>query len=128
MLTIDEKILELDDLTDEVVRAFLTLDVVADFRTKAERFKSDRVLQADLQTLAENREFLPFRAEVRELQKSILMNETIYQLKVAENDVQKSLSDLAKKIAGAVSDDIFVDENLPFGKGGHHGRHARKFE
>jgi cell fate (sporulation/competence/biofilm development) regulator YlbF (YheA/YmcA/DUF963 family) len=123
MLIIDEKIIELDELADEVVKAFTKLEVVETFRTRKLAFESDTDLQAKLQTLEDNRAFIDFRPEIRTLQRSLMMDDTVYQLKLAENDVQTSLSDLAKKIAGVISDDIFVDENLPLKKGAHHGRH-----
>lgn len=123
MLIIDEKIIELDDLVDDVVKAFVKLEVVEAFRARKLAFELDDALQAELQILEDNREFIDFRPEIRTLQRSLVMNDTIYQLKLAENDVQTSLSDLAKSIAGVISDDIFVDENLPLKKGAHHGRH-----
>ena len=51
------------------------------------------------------------------------MTDTIYQLKIAENDVQSVLSEFAKAISGVISDAIVVDENVPLKKGGHHGKH-----
>jgi cell fate (sporulation/competence/biofilm development) regulator YlbF (YheA/YmcA/DUF963 family) len=123
MLIIDEKIIALDELADELVKAFVKLEVVTAFRERKSAFESDEALQEKLQTLEANRDFMDFRPEIRDLQRSLVMNETVYQLRLAENDVQASLSDLAKKIAGVVSDDIFVDENLPLKKGAHHGRH-----
>ncbi|GFH41186.1 hypothetical protein [Pseudolactococcus insecticola] len=123
MLTIDENILALDDLADDVARAFLALPIVTEFQKKVAQFEADERLQEKIQRLEENRAFIAFRPEIRELQKEILMDETIYQLKISENDVQTTLSDLAKEVASTVSDGIVVDENLPFKKGGHHAHH-----
>jgi cell fate (sporulation/competence/biofilm development) regulator YlbF (YheA/YmcA/DUF963 family) len=111
-------------LIDDVVQAFLKTEVAVKFRKQAQIFKADEVLQADLQLLEENRDLLAFRPEIRALQKSILMNKKIYEFKLAENDVQEVLSDLAKAIAARISETISVDENLPLKKGGHHGRHT----
>ncbi|GAX46970.1 hypothetical protein [Pseudolactococcus reticulitermitis] len=123
MLIIDEKIIELDDLADRVAATFMKLDVVADFKARKLAFESDADLQQKLQTLEENRAYITYRPEIRALQQEILMTDTIYQLKLAENDVQTRLSELAKAISNVVSDAIVVDENLPLKKGGHHGRH-----
>jgi cell fate (sporulation/competence/biofilm development) regulator YlbF (YheA/YmcA/DUF963 family) len=123
MLIIDEKIIELDELADRVSDAFIKLTVVADFKARKLAFESDAVLQQKLQTLEENRAYITYRPEIRALQQEILMTDTIYQYKIAENDVQMSLSDLAKAISGVISDAIVVDENLPLKKGGHHGHH-----
>lgn len=123
MLIIDEKIIQLDGLADQVVSTFMTLDVVTDFKAKQAAFASDTEVQKQLQTLEENKAFINFRPELRTLQRDVLMTDSIYQLKIAENDIQTALSALARKLAGVISDSIEVDENLPFKKGGHHGRH-----
>ena len=123
MLIIDEKIIELDDLADQVAAAFMSLAVVTDIKARKLAFESDAALQQKLQTLEENRAYITYRPEIRALQQEILMTDTIYQYKIAENDVQMSLSDLAKAISGVISDAIVVDENLPLKKGGHHGHH-----
>ncbi|MFZ2476100.1 MAG: hypothetical protein WAW58_03035, partial [Lactococcus raffinolactis] len=96
MLIIDEKIIELDDLADQVAAAFMSLAVVTDFKARKLAFESDAELQQKLQTLEENRAYITYRPEIRVLQQEILMTDTIYQLKIAENDVQSVLSELAK--------------------------------
>ena len=123
MLIIDEKIIELDDLADQVAAAFMSLAVVTDFKARKLAFESDAELQQKLQTLEENKAYITYRPEIRVLQQEILMTDTIYQLKIAENDVQSVLSELAKAISGVISDAIVVDENVPLKKGGHHGTH-----
>ncbi|MDR1605941.1 MAG: hypothetical protein LBS41_02385 [Streptococcaceae bacterium] len=123
MLRIDEKLIELDDLTDELTRAFLRLELVQIFQRRQQAFASDQVLQQQVKKLEENRAFVTMRPEIRALQQEVMMADATYQLKLAENDMQSALSELAKKIAGVISVDIFVDENLPLKKGGHHGRH-----
>lgn len=59
---------------------------------------------------------------MRALQKEINTNDKVYALRLAENDVQAILSDLTKAITQSISDNIYVDENLPL-KGGRHERH-----
>ncbi|MDN5396557.1 MAG: hypothetical protein L0G05_08520, partial [Chryseobacterium sp.] len=102
---------------------FMSLAVVTDFKARKLAFESDAELQQKLQTLEENRAYITYRPEIRVLQQEILMTDTIYQLKIAENDVQSVLSELAKAISGVISDAIVVDENVPLKKGGHHGKH-----
>jgi hypothetical protein len=58
MLIIDEKIIELDDLADQVVAAFMSLAVVTDFKARKLAFESDAELQQKLQTLEENRAYI----------------------------------------------------------------------
>ena len=123
MLIIDEKIIELDDLADQVAAAFMSLAVVTDFKARKLAFESDAELQQKLQTLEENKAYITYRPEIRVLQQEILMTDSIYQLNIAENDVQSVLSELAKAISGVISDAIVDDENVPLKKGGHHGKH-----
>lgn len=123
MLIIDEKIIKLDELADQLASQFVQLAVAKAYRSKKKAFESDDVLQQKTKNLAENMAFIKFRPEIKALQKELLMNDVIYELKLAENDVQSSLSDLVKKIASVISADIPVDEQLPLKKGGHHGKH-----
>ena len=95
MLIINEQLFEIDDLIDEVVKDFLELPEVAAYR----------------------------RPELAQLRKEILLNEKVYQLRIAENDLQELLSELTKDISSAISAHIFVDENLPLKGGSRHGRH-----
>ena len=123
MLIIDEKIIKLDELADNLASQFTKLTVVDTFRSKQNAFETNDELQNKIKILEENLAYIRYRPEIKALQKELLMDEVIYELKVAENDVQKSLSDLVKKIAEVISDDIPVDEHLPLKKGGHHGKH-----
>lgn len=123
MLIIDEKIIKLDELADKLASQFTELAVVEAFRSKQNAFEADDALQNKIKILEENLAYIRYRPEIKALQKELLMSDVIYELKVAENDVQKSLSDLVKKIAEVISDDIPVDEHLPLKKGGHHGKH-----
>ncbi|MDN6013813.1 MAG: hypothetical protein L0I12_08625, partial [Lactococcus sp.] len=66
--------------------------------------------------------YIAHRPEIRSLQQELMMTDEIFQLKLAENDVQGALSELVIKIAGVISADISVDEHLPLKKGGHHGK------
>lgn len=123
MLIIDEKIIKLDELADKLASQFLNLAVAKAFRSKKRAFELNDELQEKTKILAENMAFINYRPEIKALQKELLMNDVIYELKLAENDVQSSLSNLVKQIAGVISDDISVDEQLPLKKGGHHGKH-----
>lgn len=123
MLTIDERVMALDDLAEVVAQEFMRLEVVSDFREKKQAFDQDNDVQKKLQTLEDNRAYISYRPEIRALQQDIMLSDSIYQLKLAENDIQTALSDLAEKIAAVISDEIEVDEHLPFKKGGHHGKH-----
>ena len=123
MLIIDEKIIKLDELADNLASQFTKLTVVDTFRSKQNAFETNDELQNKIKILEENLAYIRYRPEIKALQKELLMSDVIYELKVAENDVQKSLSDLVKKIAEVISADIPVDEHLPLKKGGHHGKH-----
>ena len=123
MLIIDEKIIKLDELADNLASQFTKLTVVDTFRSKQNAFETNDELQNKIKILEENLSYIRYRPEIKALQKELLMDEVIYELKVAENDVQKSLSDLVKKIANVISEDVPVDEQLPLKKGGHHGKH-----
>lgn len=125
MLIIDEKLLQLDEELDGLVAAILEEPVIASYLAAKATFLADEELQRQLSLLEENQNYLPFRKELQELQKSLLLNEKVYALRVAENDVQELLSKLAAELTGAISPEIWIDENLPLKKGGRHGRHHK---
>ncbi|MBL3716096.1 MULTISPECIES: YlbF family regulator [Lactococcus] len=123
MLIINEQLFEIEDSIDTLVKAFLDLPQVAVYRTLKAEFEADKDVQDKLRILTENQEYVAFRPELLELRKEILFNEKVYNLRVAENDLQELLSDLTKDIASSISEHIFVDENLPLKGGSRHERH-----
>ncbi|RZI49749.1 YlbF family regulator [Lactococcus kimchii] len=125
MLIIDQNLVEIDDLLDKLVSAFAQLSEVEAYRKARAEFLSDATLQKKVQIWNENKEFIPFRADLRALQQEINRNEKVYALRLAENDLQQILSTLTQKITQGISEHIYVDEHLPLknSKGGHHGRH-----
>ena len=123
MLIIDEKLLEIDDLIDEVVNEFMKKDEVATYLKAKKTFLSDDTLQKKIAVITDNKAYLAYRPELKQLQKEIMTNSKVYALKLAENDVQEILSALTKKIAQSISTTITIDENLPLKGGGHHARH-----
>lgn len=124
MLRIDEDLINMNVLVDAVVCDLINTDEVKEYRIAQQAVESDEKLQQELMELRENADFIAFRPELRTLQQAINLNPKIYALKLAENDVQESLSVLTKKISAAISDKIFVDENNLF-KGGNHHCHRR---
>ncbi|NHI72737.1 hypothetical protein ET006_01180 [Lactococcus garvieae] len=123
MLIINEQLFEIDDLIDEVIKDFLNLPEVNAYRSLKKAFEEDEDLQSKLQLLTDNQDYIAFRPELVQLRKELLLNEKVYQLRVAENDLQELLSELTKDITSAISEHIFVDENLPLKGGSRHGRH-----
>lgn len=123
MLIINEQLFEIEDSIDTLVKAFLDLPQVAVYRGLKAEFEADKDLQEKLNILTENEEYIAFRPELLQLKKEILFNEKVYNLRVAENDLQELLSDLTKDIASSISEHIFVDENLPLKGGSRHERH-----
>lgn len=123
MLIINEQLFEIDDLIDEVIKDFLNLPEVNAYRALKKAFEEDEDLQSKLQLLTDNQDYIAFRPELVQLRKELLLNEKVYQLRVAENDLQELLSELTKDITSAISEHIFVDENLPLKGGSRHGRH-----
>ncbi|MDG6141977.1 YlbF family regulator [Lactococcus formosensis] len=123
MLIINEQLFEIDDLIDEVIKDFLNLPEVNAYRALKKVFEEDEDLQSKLQLLTDNQDYIAFRPELVQLRKELLLNEKVYQLRVAENDLQELLSELTKDITSAISEHIFVDENLPLKGGSRHGRH-----
>lgn len=123
MLIINEQLFEIDDLIDEVIKDFLNLPEVNAYRALKKAFEEDEDLQFKLQLLTDNQDYIAFRPELVQLRKELLLNEKVYQLRVAENDLQELLSELTKDITSAISEHIFVDENLPLKGGSRHGRH-----
>jgi cell fate (sporulation/competence/biofilm development) regulator YlbF (YheA/YmcA/DUF963 family) len=123
MLIIDEKLLEIEDLLDELVGELLNLPEIAVYRQAKMDFLSDELLQEKLLLLNENLDYVAYRPELKALQREINTNEKVYAVRLAENDLQMILSELTKNITRGISEHIYVDENLPL-KGGHHGHHG----
>ncbi|QPS71049.1 YlbF family regulator [Lactococcus garvieae] len=123
MLIINEQLFEIDDLIDVLVKDFLDLPQVAAYRKLKAEFEADQNLQDNLRTLTENQDYIAYRPELAQLKKDILLNDKVYHLRVAENDLQELLSNLTKDITASISKHIFVDENLPLKGGNRHERH-----
>ncbi|WEV44956.1 YlbF family regulator [Streptococcaceae bacterium ESL0687] len=136
MLIVNESLAKIDDVIDKIVASFLSFDQVNNYKKAQADFEADIFLQEQLkdlleknQLLAENEAYLPYRPELKELQREIRglqrevnLNEHVYKLRLAENDLQGLLADLTRDIAATISEDISIDEGLPFSKKGHHGR------
>ena len=104
---------------------FLKFPEVEAYQKAKADFMADENLQSQLKTLQDNSEYVAFRPELRALQHEINLNEKVYAFRLAENDLQQILTALTKKITNSISEQIYVDENLPL-KGGQHGRHHGK--
>jgi cell fate (sporulation/competence/biofilm development) regulator YlbF (YheA/YmcA/DUF963 family) len=126
VLHIDNNLLEIDSSIDEIVAELLKSDEVMLYRKARENFLKDEKLQNKIAVLQQNIDFIPFRSDLRELQREINLNEKVYQLKLAENDLQEILSNLTKAITYSISKNIPIDENLPLRGGGHHQRRRAK--
>ncbi len=126
MLIIDEKLLEIDDSIDALVAEFMKFPEVTAYLQARSAFENDEGLQKKIFDNAVKSEYAAYRPEIRQMQREINLDEKVYALRLAENDVQLLLSDLTKRLAGSISENIYVDENLPLKKGGsRHDRHHR---
>lgn len=125
MLIIDQNLLEIDNLLEKIMDEFLKFPGVEAYQKAKADFMADENLQSQLKTLQDNSEYIAFRPELRALQHEINLNEKVYAFRLAENDLQQILTALTKKITNSISEQIYVDENLPL-KGGQHGRHHGK--
>ncbi|WP_332375184.1 YlbF family regulator [Lactococcus cremoris] len=125
MLIIDENLVEIDDLLEKIMDSFLEFPEIKLYQKAKADFMADETLQNQLKVLNDNSDYISFRPELKTLQYEINTNEKVYALRLAENDVQQILTDLTKKITKSISEQIYVDENLPL-KGGQHGRHHGK--
>ncbi|MGO3520395.1 MAG: YlbF family regulator [Lactococcus lactis] len=125
MLIIDQNLLEIDNLLEKIMDEFLKFPEVEAYQKAKVDFMADENLQSQLKTLQDNSEYIAFRPELRALQHEINLNEKVYAFRLAENDLQQILTALTKKITNSISEQIYVDENLPL-KGGQHGRHHGK--
>lgn len=125
MLIIDEQLLEIDQLIDQLVEDFTQTPKYSDYQAIKINFENDSQLQEKIKTLQENMDYLNFRAELKTLQKEIISHPLVYQLKLAENDLQAELNTLSKHISQTISTHIYVDENLPLKGGSRHDRHHK---
>ena len=125
MLIIDQNLLEIDNLLEKIMDEFLKFPEGEAYQKAKADFMADENLQSQLKTLQDNSEYIAFRPELRALQHEINLNEKVYAFRLAENDLQQILTALTKKITNSISEQIYVDENLPL-KGGQHGRHHGK--
>ena len=143
MLIINEDLLAIDASLDRLVKQIMNLEQVKDYQAANEEFISDNDLQEKISRLdqlktqlLEEKDYIPYRPELKEkqrkmrhLQKDILLEEQVFQLKLAENALQEVLDIIAKEIVHSVSDKIEVDEGLLFSKGKdkkHQGGHCGK--
>jgi cell fate (sporulation/competence/biofilm development) regulator YlbF (YheA/YmcA/DUF963 family) len=124
MLRIDEDLFEIDALIENLVANILASPEAERYRVAKQALESDPQLQEELLKLQESADLIAFRSELRDLQKKVTVNPKVYQLKLAENDLQAELSALAKKLSAAVSENIAVDDLSPIQRGGHH-QHRR---
>jgi cell fate (sporulation/competence/biofilm development) regulator YlbF (YheA/YmcA/DUF963 family) len=123
MLIINDELLVIDELIDRLVDELMDLPEVRRYQILKRDFETDESLQKKLQILADNQEYIAFRTDLRELQKEIMLDKKVYELKIAENDLQALLSNLTKSIVKPISESIFIDENLPLKGGSRHARH-----
>jgi len=124
MLIIDEELVAIDQAVDELVASLIIEPEFLAYQAAAQAVEEDAGLSKQLQLLAEEEAHIAFRPELKKLQKELIMNEKVYQLRVAENELQALLSEVAGELSGAISKEIMIDENLPLAKGGRHGRHG----
>ena len=115
----------MDEVVDDLILDLLNTDEVKNYRQKEADFLSDFSLQEKLNELNENLDLINYRSELRDLKKEINLNERVYQLRLAENDLQELLSGVTASLTEKVSKYIFVDENLPL-KGGSHYQRRKK--
>ncbi|MBM7643593.1 YlbF family regulator [Streptococcus loxodontisalivarius] len=128
MLIIDESLFELEDAADDLVAAFWELPEAKIYQNALQAFENDGQLQEDVslfvalrERFEEQKDYIKFRPEVRELKKQVLAqkrkvdtNEKMQNLRQAQTTLQSLLSDLAQDLSNVVSEDIFVDRALPF--------------
>ena len=126
MLHIDEKLLEMDEVIDDLVLDLLDSDEVRNYHQRRADFLSDVALQEKIRELNKNAQHINYRPELRELKKQVNLNDKVYQLRLAENDLQELLSSVTKLLVNKVSEHIFIDENLPLKGGNHHQRRKRR--
>jgi len=142
MLAIDEQLLEIDEAIDDVAQTFFTLDSVKSYLEIKREFLADSALQEKIahfqelkQSYEENKDYLAFRPEVRELRRQLIkekrildMNEKVSRLRQSEVEVQEILAELSQKVSSAISPTIFVDTGLPLAphKSHHHCRGKEK--
>ncbi|MDR0297958.1 MAG: YlbF family regulator [Streptococcaceae bacterium] len=124
MLPIDERLFEIDAVLEALTQEVLASSEASSYRLAKKAFEEDADLQEKVARLDENRAFLTYRPEIRALQKEIALNEKVYQLKLAENELQALLSALTEKIAASISPTIAVNTYNPI-KGGTKHAHRR---
>lgn len=127
MLSINQELYEIDDAIDEVVRAFLKLPVVQEYRQTRLAFLQSEDIQAaisDFQNCQEQyeevKEFLAFRPDVVQLRRQLLSKKRtldthpkVIAYRQAEVTLQEVLAELSTLLSQSISSDIFVDTGLP---------------
>ncbi|MCL2681527.1 MAG: YlbF family regulator [Streptococcaceae bacterium] len=121
MLVINDELFQIEDSITYTVERLVETSEFEFYWIAKKKFDEDIELQEKIKILDKNKNFIEFRPELEQLQKDIIFNEKVYQLRIAENDVQTLLSEITKNISHALSKNINIDENLPIKKGGHHG-------
>ncbi|MGT2836880.1 YlbF family regulator [Streptococcus macacae] len=127
MLHIDNHFLEIETAIEELAEAFLDLEVVSHYRQAQKAFLADDSLQKEIalfqkmnEEYTQQKAFIKFRPEVRQLRKELLaqkrqldINDKVVRMRRAEVELQETLAELTQEIACSVSPDIFVDTGLP---------------
>ncbi|WP_422803073.1 YlbF family regulator [Streptococcus sp. FT1-106] len=127
MLSINQELYEIDDAIDEVVRAFLKLPVVQEYRQTRLAFLQSEDIQvaiSDFQNCQEQyeevKEFLAFRPDVAQLRRQLLSKKRtldthpkVIAYRQAEVALQEVLAELSSLLSQSISSDIFVDTGLP---------------
>lgn len=139
MLEINERLFEIDDAIDNLIREILNTSEVSAYREAKSNFEQYQELQDQIkkfqtlnQELEMNKEHISFRPELKTLRRDVLklkrqidMNEHVVRLRQTEVAIQEILAHITKTLAEAVSADVFVDTGLPLAP---HKRHHQNVE
>lgn len=136
MLIVNEDLFDIDDAINKIVENFLNFEQVVKYKKVQADFQADEGLQSKIRLYADksrkledNKEYVAYRTELKELQREVRalqreinLNEHVYALRLAENDLQSLMAELTHDIVETVSESISVDEGLPFSGKKHHGK------
>ncbi|KGR72375.1 YlbF family regulator [Streptococcus phocae subsp. salmonis] len=127
MLVIDENLMGIEELIDHLIEDLKRTSQYQSYITAKCAFEKDEILQKQLvtfQALVEEHEAMKeclgcrpegkaLRQEFLRQKKQIDLHPLVIDLRLAQVDLQTILADITQEIASAVSQDIFVDTDLP---------------
>lgn len=133
-MIVTEKLFEIEDQVESLVRVILASDSVNDYKKKRELMRRSNDVQQKQKTFIEAKrafeqieaygihapDFRPKQRAVRQAKRALDLSEEVAEFRFSETAVQTILDSIGLSVAQTVSEDIKVDAGNPFFEKGKH--------